>query len=94
MDHEAMGQGTADGIEWEDDMVAVNRLTTIATMHWRFLDRTTGTDNPAMAFLSRIWSGRTPCWSAPARPSTSCSMCPIPGCGWPIATSPSTGRAA
>ena len=39
------GQGTADGIEWEDDMVEVNRLTTNATMHWRFLDRTSGTDS-------------------------------------------------
>jgi FtsP/CotA-like multicopper oxidase with cupredoxin domain len=46
MDHEAMDHGTADGIEWEDDMVEVNRLTTTATMHWRFLDRTSGTDSP------------------------------------------------
>jgi FtsP/CotA-like multicopper oxidase with cupredoxin domain len=45
MDHEAMDHGTADGIEWEDDMVEVNRLTTTATMHWRFLDRTSGTDS-------------------------------------------------
>jgi FtsP/CotA-like multicopper oxidase with cupredoxin domain len=42
------GHGTADGIEWEDDMVAVNRLTTTATMHWKFLDRTTGADSPAI----------------------------------------------
>jgi FtsP/CotA-like multicopper oxidase with cupredoxin domain len=39
------GRGTADGIEWEDDMVEVNRLTTTATMHWKFLDRTTGADS-------------------------------------------------
>jgi FtsP/CotA-like multicopper oxidase with cupredoxin domain len=26
-------------------MVEVNRLTTTATMHWRFLDRTAGTDS-------------------------------------------------
>lgn len=31
-----------DGIEWEDDMVEVNRLTTEATMHWQFVDRTEG----------------------------------------------------
>jgi FtsP/CotA-like multicopper oxidase with cupredoxin domain len=31
---------STDGIEWEDDMVAVNRSTTAATMHWRFVDRT------------------------------------------------------
>jgi FtsP/CotA-like multicopper oxidase with cupredoxin domain len=45
---EGHGHGTADGIEWEDDMVEVNRLTTTATMHWRFLDRTSGTDSPAI----------------------------------------------
>ena len=38
----------ADGIEWEDDMVEVNRLTTSATMHWRFIDRTAGTDSAAI----------------------------------------------
>ena len=42
------GHGAAEGIEWEDDMVEVNRLTTTATMHWKFLDRTTGTDSPAI----------------------------------------------
>jgi FtsP/CotA-like multicopper oxidase with cupredoxin domain len=45
---EGHGHGTADGIEWEDDMVEVNRATTAATMHWRFLDRTSGTDSPAI----------------------------------------------
>ena len=34
--------GAGDGIEWEDDMVEINRLTTTANMHWKFLDRTTG----------------------------------------------------
>jgi FtsP/CotA-like multicopper oxidase with cupredoxin domain len=34
--------GAADGIEWEDDMVEINRLTTTANMHWKFVDRTTG----------------------------------------------------
>jgi FtsP/CotA-like multicopper oxidase with cupredoxin domain len=43
--HHGEGHGTADGIEWEDDMVEVNRLTTTATMHWKFLDRTSGTDS-------------------------------------------------
>jgi FtsP/CotA-like multicopper oxidase with cupredoxin domain len=46
--HHGEGHGTADGIEWEDDMVEVNRLTTTATMHWRFLDRTSGSDSPAI----------------------------------------------
>jgi FtsP/CotA-like multicopper oxidase with cupredoxin domain len=48
-DHsEGHGHGTADGIEWEDDMVEVNRLTTTATMHWKFLDRSSGTDSPTI----------------------------------------------
>jgi FtsP/CotA-like multicopper oxidase with cupredoxin domain len=42
------GHGMSGGIEWEDDMVEVNRLTTSETMHWRFVDRTTGTDNVAI----------------------------------------------
>ena len=46
--HHGEGHSTADGIEWEDDMVEVNRLTTTATMHWRFLDRTSGADSPAI----------------------------------------------
>jgi FtsP/CotA-like multicopper oxidase with cupredoxin domain len=46
--HHGEGHGTAEGIEWEDDMVQVNRLTTTATMHWRFLDRTSGADSPAI----------------------------------------------
>jgi FtsP/CotA-like multicopper oxidase with cupredoxin domain len=47
-DHGHDHHGTAGGIEWEDDMVQVNRLTTAATMHWRFLDRTGGADSPAI----------------------------------------------
>jgi FtsP/CotA-like multicopper oxidase with cupredoxin domain len=46
--HHGAGHGTAEGIEWEDDMVEVNRLTTTATMHWKFLDRTSGTDSPTI----------------------------------------------
>jgi FtsP/CotA-like multicopper oxidase with cupredoxin domain len=48
MDYGGMGHGGGEGIEWEDDMVEVNRQTTSATMHWRFLDRTTGADSPAI----------------------------------------------
>jgi len=36
------------GIEWEDDMVAINRATTDATMHWRFVDRTSGAATTAI----------------------------------------------
>jgi len=35
------GHGAADGIEWEDDMVEINKLTTTANMRWRFEDRST-----------------------------------------------------
>jgi FtsP/CotA-like multicopper oxidase with cupredoxin domain len=46
---EGPGHGDAGGgIEWEDDMVEVNRLTTTATMHWKFLDRTAGADSPTI----------------------------------------------
>ena len=47
----AMGEAAGvmrQGIEWEDDMVEVNRLSTTATMHWRFLDRTAGVDSTAI----------------------------------------------
>ena len=42
------GHGDAGGIEWEDDMVAVNRLTTPANMRWKLIDRTTGAANAAI----------------------------------------------
>jgi len=42
------GSGAAAGIEWEDDMVAVNRQTTAATMHWMFVDRTPGAAKTAI----------------------------------------------
>jgi FtsP/CotA-like multicopper oxidase with cupredoxin domain len=45
---EGHGHGAAGGIEWEDDMVEVNRLTTTATMHWKFVDRTSGSDSPSI----------------------------------------------
>jgi FtsP/CotA-like multicopper oxidase with cupredoxin domain len=36
---------TAQGIEWEDDMVEVNRKTTPANMRWKLVDRGTGAEN-------------------------------------------------
>jgi FtsP/CotA-like multicopper oxidase with cupredoxin domain len=35
----------AQGIEWEDDMVEVNRMTTPSNMRWKFVDRETGAEN-------------------------------------------------
>jgi FtsP/CotA-like multicopper oxidase with cupredoxin domain len=65
MDHEAgdamhgdhgdeQGHGGADGIEWEDDMVEVNRLTTSANMHWKFVDRTAGASGSAIDWRFRV----------------------------------------
>jgi FtsP/CotA-like multicopper oxidase with cupredoxin domain len=51
---QAQGHGSAEGIEWEDDMVQVNRLTTSATMHWRFLDRTSGADSPSIDWRFQV----------------------------------------
>jgi FtsP/CotA-like multicopper oxidase with cupredoxin domain len=48
-DHEAAG-----GIEWEDDMVAVNRLTTPANMRWKIIDRETGAENAAIDWRFRV----------------------------------------
>jgi FtsP/CotA-like multicopper oxidase with cupredoxin domain len=42
------GHGGGDGIEWEDDMVEVNRLTTTANMRWKLVDRTTGAAGAAI----------------------------------------------
>ena len=42
------GHGGVDGIEWEDDMVEVNRLTTTANMRWKFVDRTPGAASGAI----------------------------------------------
>lgn len=36
---------TADGIEWEDDMVDVNKLTTPENMRWKLIDRQTDDAN-------------------------------------------------
>jgi FtsP/CotA-like multicopper oxidase with cupredoxin domain len=50
--HGAAGhaQEAAGGIEWEDDMVEVNRITTPANMRWKLIDRTTGVENQAIAW--------------------------------------------
>jgi hypothetical protein len=42
---EGHAHGDGGGIEWEDDMVAVNRLTTSANMRWKLVDRSTGAAN-------------------------------------------------
>ena len=46
--------GEGDGIEWEDDMVDVNRLTTPANMRWKLIDRATGAENAAIDWRFRV----------------------------------------
>ena len=45
---------TADGIEWEDDMVDVNKLTTPANMRWKLIDRETDAENQAINWRFRV----------------------------------------
>jgi FtsP/CotA-like multicopper oxidase with cupredoxin domain len=49
--HEHAG---ADGIEWEDDMVDVNRMTTPANTRWKIVDRATGAENHAIQWQFRV----------------------------------------
>jgi FtsP/CotA-like multicopper oxidase with cupredoxin domain len=51
---EGHGHATADGIEWEDDMVEVNRMTTPANMRWKLIDRDTGAENQAIDWRFRV----------------------------------------
>jgi FtsP/CotA-like multicopper oxidase with cupredoxin domain len=45
---------TAQGIEWEDDMVEVNRKTTPANMRWKLVDRETGAENAQIDWTFRV----------------------------------------
>jgi FtsP/CotA-like multicopper oxidase with cupredoxin domain len=44
----------AGGIEWEDDMVEMNRMTTPANMRWLIVDRETGAENTAIDWRFRV----------------------------------------
>ena len=44
----------AQGIEWEDDMVEVNRQTTPANMRWKLVDRDTGAENAGIDWKFRV----------------------------------------
>jgi FtsP/CotA-like multicopper oxidase with cupredoxin domain len=52
--HGAHSHSTAGGIEWEDDMVEVNRMTTPANMRWKVIDRETGAQNAAIDWRLRV----------------------------------------
>jgi FtsP/CotA-like multicopper oxidase with cupredoxin domain len=44
----------AQRIEWEDDMVEVNRMTTPANMRWKLVDRETGAENARIDWRFRV----------------------------------------
>ena len=44
----------AGGIEWEDDMVEVNRMTTPANTRWKLIDRATGADGHEIDWRFRV----------------------------------------
>jgi FtsP/CotA-like multicopper oxidase with cupredoxin domain len=44
----------AGGIEWEDDMVEMNRMTTPANMRWKLIDRATGAEGMAIDWRFRV----------------------------------------
>jgi len=48
------GHDTAQGIEWEDDMVEVNRMTTPANMRWKLVDRETGAANAQIDWTFQV----------------------------------------
>jgi FtsP/CotA-like multicopper oxidase with cupredoxin domain len=47
-------QEAARGIEWEDDMVEINKITTPANMRWLLIDRATGAENAAIQWRFRV----------------------------------------
>jgi FtsP/CotA-like multicopper oxidase with cupredoxin domain len=51
---EEHGHDSAEGIEWEDDMVEVNKMTTPANMRWLLVDRATGAENRAIDWRFRV----------------------------------------
>jgi FtsP/CotA-like multicopper oxidase with cupredoxin domain len=53
-EHTHHGHATSDGVEWEDDMVEVNRMTTPANMRWLLVDRQTGAGNHDIDWHFRV----------------------------------------
>jgi len=52
--HAGHDHAAAGGIEWEDDMVEINRLTTPANMRWKLIDKATGAENAAIDWHFRV----------------------------------------
>ena len=57
MDHDHdhdHAHGASDGIEWEDDMVEVNKTTTPGNTRWKLIDRQTGESNHGINWKFRV----------------------------------------
>jgi FtsP/CotA-like multicopper oxidase with cupredoxin domain len=52
--HQGHDHAAAGGIEWEDDMVEINKLTTPANMRWKLVDKATGDENAAIDWHFRV----------------------------------------
>ena len=52
--HSDHAHDAAQGIEWEDDMVEVNRQTTPENMRWKLVDRDTGAENAGIDWRFRV----------------------------------------
>ena len=50
----AHAHAIAGGIEWEDDMVEINRQTTSANTRWKVVDRETGAENAAIDWRFQV----------------------------------------
>jgi FtsP/CotA-like multicopper oxidase with cupredoxin domain len=53
-EHPMLAESGPQGIEWEDDMVEVNRLTTPENMRWQLVDRETGAINMGIDWRFRV----------------------------------------
>jgi FtsP/CotA-like multicopper oxidase with cupredoxin domain len=81
----------AGGIEWEDDMVEVNRLTTPANMRWKLVDRDTGATNHGSTGRSRLATASS---SASSTRWTRTTRCTIPSTSTALAASSSSPETA
>ena len=85
----------SDGIEWEDDMVEVNRITTPANMRWKLVDRETGAENARDRLaVPRRRPGEDPAASTRWTPTIRCttrstSTAPAASSSSPATASPS-----
>ncbi len=52
--HHEHAHGESGGIEWEDDMVDVNRITTPSNTRWSLVDKDTGAANHAIDWQFRV----------------------------------------